>query len=476
MNVKIIINLSILLMILLGAGSAPAAENLLLAESGEQPSQSAEVGVPADNTLTLEQALSTAMSDSTTLQLAEQAVELARAGGRSALAGFNPDLSMMYSYTRLADVPSVDIPDVGTIKTGSADTFRLGLTFKYPLYSGEQDSAIRRASEAQTLSAELKVEGARLFLGIGVTTAYTMVLEAGEALDASRRSLDHLTEMLRVAQANFDAGYLPESDLLSIQVAKAQADQAVIEAEKNLELARSGLALAIGGDITDRWKLEPVQFPESDIPFTKETLWDWALAARPEMKDTRAQRDALLAQMDAVRSALRPRVSFQADYSTSGDKFPVGGSGGLTGGTSISGTVGIFWDLYDFGRTDDTLAPMREQMRLIDLQEQSLSDQIKQEVESALLNVRTQLGNLGVMRGAVAQAEEAFRVAKRRQEEGLGITLEVLNAEDTLSQTTLGLTHMLYEYYRDLATLAQTLGMTTHDLVALVTASDQGEN
>jgi outer membrane protein TolC len=83
------------------------------------------------------------------------------------------------------------------------------------------------------------------------------------------------------------------------------------------------------------------------------------------------------------------------------------------------------------------------------------------------------------MRGAVAQAEEAFRVAKRRQEEGLGITLEVLNAEATLAQTTLGLTHMTYEYYRDLATLAQTVGLTTDDMVALIAAAaaatDQGE-
>jgi len=468
-----------------GPGGAKAQENLLAdgseAISSEQPAQlvrtdgAATQESTSQQELTLKDALTAAMSDNTNLQLAMQAVELTRAGGRSAMASFNPDLSMMYSYTRLGGVQKISVPDVGDFSMGSLDTYRLGLTFKYSLYNGGQDVATRQASEAQVEGARLKVDQAKMLIEVGVTTAYTMVLEAREALDAKRASLDHINEMLRVAQANYDAGYLPQSDLLSVQVAKAQAEQAVAEMERNLELAQSGLAIAVGADITTRWKLAPVQYPESDIPFSQETLWDWALGQRPELKEIKTQRDAIEAQMDAIRSARKPRVNFQADYSNSGSKPTLGGSTGFGGGTSLSGTVGIFWDLWDSGRTDDILAPLQEQMGLLDLQEASLRDQIKQEVESALLNVRTQLGNLTVMRGAVSQAEEAYRVAQRRQQEGLGITLEVLNAESTLAQTSAGLTHMTYEYYRALSVLAQSVGLTTDDLVALIVAAKEGE-
>jgi outer membrane protein TolC len=78
------------------------------------------------------------------------------------------------------------------------------------------------------------------------------------------------------------------------------------------------------------------------------------------------------------------------------------------------------------------------------------------------------------MRKAVEQANEAYRVAQRRQEEGLGITLEVLSAESSLAQTSAGLVHIQYEYYRGLANLAQSIGMTTDDLIVVLTASSEG--
>jgi outer membrane protein TolC len=460
------------MMIFMVGGSAVATEDLI---GSSQPSASSVESSPLEK-LTLEMALSTAMSDNNNLQMAQQAVELARAAGRSAMTAFYPDLSMMYSWTRFADASKVTIPGSdNTITISPKDSFRFGLTWKYPLFNGGQDKATQRASDAGTEQAKFKVDQAKMLVGIGVTTVYTMVLEAREGLKASKASLDHLTEMLRVAQANFDAGYLPNSDLLSIQVARAQAQQSVSEMERNIELAQSGLAIAIGADITKRWDLASVEFPEKDIPYDLNTLWDWAASSRPEMKEIKAQRDALYAQMDAIRSARRPRINFQGDLSKSAENpVLVGSGGGFGGGMSISGTIGIFWDLYDFNRTDTSLDPLREQLKLLDIQEASLKDQLKQEVESSLLNVRTQLGNLEVMRKAVAQAEEAYRVAGRRQQEGLGITLEVLNAESTLAQTSAGLTHIQYEYYRGLANLAQSVGMTTDDLIALLTASSEG--
>ena len=464
---------AVILLVFFGGGSAEAMQNLI----GDDQSSSGAIGQDssAREKLTLEQALSTAMSDNTNLQMAQQAVELARAAGRSALAAFNPDLSMIYSWTRLAAVSKISIPEVGDFTLSSKDTFRFGLTWKYPLFNGGQDIATKKASEAGIETSQYRLDQAKMLVRVGVTIAYTMVLEAREGLKAKKASLDHLTEMLRVTQASYDAGYLPQSALLSIQVARAQAEQAVSEMERNIELAQSGLALAIGADITRRWELTPVEFPEKDVPYSMDTLWDWAVAQRPELKEINSQRDALLAQMDAVRSARKPRINFQGDYSKSASNPVLTGAGsGFGGGANLSGTIGIFWDIYDFGSNDAMLAPMREQLKLLDTQEDSLKDQVKQEVESALLNVRTQLGNLGVMRKAVAQAEEAYRVALRRQQEGLGITLEVLNAESTLAQITAGLLHIQYEYYRGLANLAQSTGMTTHDLIALLTASGKG--
>ena len=462
--------IAVILLPLIATASANAQTNLLIAQADLEASDSEEIPPEppeqfevsaAPPQLTLPDATEMALTDNRTLQLARQAVEIARAAGRSALAQFLPDLYTTYAYTRLADAYVISVPDVIDFEMQGVDTFFWGLTFTYPLYSGGQDTATERAGEAETQAAELRTEQAESLICLGVTSAYTGVLEAQAALEAARKSLAHLDEVLRSAQAHYDAGYLPLSDLLAVRVARYQTEQMVAEMERTVEIAQSALAVLIGAEIGDRWALAPVEYPEQSVPFPIETLWEWAIGARPEIKELNAQRESVEAQMDAVRSARRPRVNFQADYSRTGsDLFP-------SDSTSLQGMISIWWDLFDFGRNDELIAPLEEQLALLDIQQAGLETQIQQEVESALLNVRTQLGNLRVSREAMAQAEEAFRVARRRQEEGLGLTLEVLDAEARLAQTTAGHYHVMYEYYRGVATLARTVGLTTDELVAL---------
>ncbi|HDS30523.1 MAG TPA: TolC family protein [Firmicutes bacterium] len=423
--------------------------------------------------LNINECIERALSDNRNLELARQAVEIARAGGRSAVSSFLPDLRFAYIYTRLDDVSMIEIPGIGEFAMGSQDSFRLGLSFTFPIYTGGQYSATVRASDAQTASGETCVKQAEILIIAGVIGAYSYTLEASRALDVSRASKAHLDEVLRSAQASFDQGLLPLSDLLSIRVAQASAEQAVIQAERNHEIAQSSLAYLIGAEIGERWVLEPLDYPVNNVPFSLETLWEWALGQRQGLAEIRHNREALEAQMDAIKSGRRPRINFQADLSRSGD-LPDGSSqgevSGFGEGTSLSGTIGIYWDLYDFGRTGDMLAPLIEQIELLEIQEADLKEQIKREVESALLNVRNQYESIGIAESAIVQAEEAYRVAKRRHEEGLGLTLQVLDAEATLARTSLGFVHVTYEYYRGLASLAASIGISIDDLIVLITA------
>jgi outer membrane protein TolC len=466
---------------------ANAATNLL-ADAGESAESDVPVtlnqaGVPEEvqatgqlPSLTIEESLQRALSDNRNLELARQAVEIARAGGRSALASFLPDLRFAYIYTRLADVSTIEVPGVGEFTMGNQDSFRLALSFTMPIYSGGQYGATVRASEAQGAASETRVRQVETLIAAGVVAVYSYSLEARQALEVSRASKTHVDEVLRTAQATYDQGLLPLSDLLSVRVAQSSAAQAVLQAERNLETAQSSLAYLIGANIGDRWELEPLEYPVYSVPFSLETLWEWALSQRPELIELEHNRAALEAQMDAIKSGRRPRVNFEVDFSRSGnlpDGTSQGESAGFGEGATFQGIIGVYWDLYDFGRTDDLLAPLEEQMALLDIQEADMREQVKKEVESALLNVRNQYESISISNDAVTQAQEAYRVAKRRQEEGLGLILQVLDAESTLLRTSAGDVHITYEYYRGLASLAASIGMSMDDLVALLIASNE---
>ena len=249
-----------------------------------------------------------------------------------------------------------------------------------------------------------QADQAEMLIRLGVMQAYTGILEAQAGLDAARKSLDHLDEVLRSAQANYEAGYLPLSDLLAVEVAQLQMQQTVRQLESGLEMARSALSVLIGADIRDRWALVPVAYPEEEIPYTLDSLWEWALEWRPDLRSIDSQRESLEAQISAIASARRPIVSFDAEYSISGeDLFP-------SGQEKLQGMISVYWDVHDFGRTDDLVAPYEEQIDLLDIQRAELEGQIMQEVESHFLNVQTQLGNLEVSRIALVQAEDFTQV------------------------------------------------------------------
>jgi outer membrane protein TolC len=481
------------LMVLAVSPSAFGLEDLLIAQADTENSQ--EVGNQEENPssgslqgifgesegglvseepastvlpeLTIMDALMLCLENNRGIQSSELKIENTYAQRDSNLSGFLPDFSTMYSYTRFGAAQTISTGDF-SYTLQPIQSIRWALLFSYPLYTGGRDDAIREASDAMIRAAEYDLKTEQAYRTLDVIQAYLGVLEAEAGLEAMKQSLTHLDEVSRTAQASYDAGLIPLNNLLSAQVARSQVAQAVNGMESNVELVKSSLAILVTGNITDRWTLEEVEYPETDIPYPLEILWEWALANRPSLKSLDAGREALAAQIEALKTSGNPMVSFDAQFSRSGDDL-------IPSQTSISGSINIFWDFYDFGSADDRAALLENQLEQLDLQRESMATMIEQQVEQALLFVRTQLGNLEVSREARAQAEEAARVARRRQEEGLGLMIEVLDAEATLAQMEVNTIQILYNYYGGLAALSRAVGMPTEDLLALITAAKEAE-
>jgi len=480
---KMFLFLGIALVLILPSQQAKALTDLLLSEAGSTESGEsgdATVAAPSDTAaetaeiplLTIEEAIGTARESNRNLLMAEQAIELARAGGRSALAGYLPDLSLAYSYTRFAAAQTIDVPDIGSFEIQPADNFYAGLNFRYPIYKGGSREATERASEADISIAELRREQAVALIDMGTIDAYCSAREAFDNLAVRQSSRNALQELEKQAQALYDAGYMPMSDLLSVQVARAAAEQQVFESKNSIQTSQSALALAIGMDIGSQWTLAPVEYPIVEPPFLLETLTQWAMENRPELKEIQAQREKVLAQIESIKATEGPNVDFQAQASRTGSSF---GSVFDSGTTSISGTISIWWDLYNFGRTDDLLGPLNAQLELIDIQEKEQREQIRSEVESAFLSLQNLYSSVQVAKESVSQSEEALRVSRRRMEEGLAIMVEVLNAEATWTGTGARVVFSTHAYYRVLAMLSRAAGMRFEDMIALIEASGESD-
>ncbi len=457
-----------------------ALENLLIADAGiisdagtDETEGSVAGTEPAVDgpqlpVLTLEMALETARSSNRNLLMAQQAVVLAHEAGRTSLAGFNPDLSFSFNYTRYAASQTIDLPEGETFELQAANNLRAELNFRYPIYQGGERSAAERV-----IAADMEVSRYQLYQAVGLidtatVDAYCTAREGFGGLAVRQASYNSLHELERQAQALYDAGYMPLNDLLSVQVAVASAEQQVFEWTNNVQIRQTVLALALGVDVGSRWVLAPVDYPIVEIPFTIAILTDWALENRPEVHELRSEREKIEAQMDTIRATEGPNIDFRANFSESSTAFNFSDPS-----ASLSGSISIWWDLYNFGRTDDLLAPLVAQLDLLDIQEEELHQQIRGEVEVVYYTLQNQYNNVQVSNRALGQAEEALRVATRRMEEGLAIMVEVLDAQSTWTTLGAATVYSSHGYYRVLALLSNAVGIPALDMIALLDAAGE---
>ena len=156
------------------AAIANAATDLLVAQ-GVTPPETPEAGAPAIDRngetakglvpITLDECIAMALDNNRTLQQAKQAIEIARAGGRSALASFLPDLNLLYTYTRAAAEQKIVIPGMIEFVQKGFDTWYGQLTFQYQIYTGGEASARKRSANSEVEATSLRKRKPQIMSG-----------------------------------------------------------------------------------------------------------------------------------------------------------------------------------------------------------------------------------------------------------------------------------------------------------------------
>ena len=81
------------------------------------------------------------------------------------------------------------------------------------------------------------------------------------------------------------------------------------------------------------------------------------------------------------------------------------------------------------------------------------------EVKKAYLAIRSAAQKVEATKTAVTQAEESFKIATVRYQAGVGINLDVLDAQLNLNKAKINNIQALYDYNVGIATLEQAMGL-----------------
>ena len=258
-----------------------------------------------------------------------------------------------------------------------------------------------------------------------VLTAVLDVITARQFVEVAGLGLSDAREHLRIAETLEAAGMGLASDVLRAKVAVATSEGAKVTAENRLELARRGLALAMGEpgappvDVTG----PPPEFPDPGSPGEGET----DTARRADLRASALRVANAVRYVRLRQSQYLPDVGLAAAYQVDAEDSPFSPDN-----RSWKVGVGLTWTLFDGMRREAELGKAVAERRRAQAYHRGMRDQAAFEAAQADLGVKEATLRGEIARAALASAEESVRLLTSRYENHLGRMVDLLDAQTAL--------------------------------------------
>lgn len=394
----------------------------------------------------LKGAVTTAIQNNRDISIAELKLREAEADVSAAAAKKNPSLS--YSWQR-NQYPTQKM--VGT--QSSNHGYSQGINVSWPIWTfGKVEGAIDAARYQKNI-ADLNVYKTEADTKLAAVQAYYQYLEAIKLAEVQAQSVTDYASHLNNVQQQFDAGIVAKLDVLSSNVSLANAKQKSIAADNTRDVAEANLNNIMRVPMNTTLNPLDKNFPEPEFDLTMEQAILMAQKYRWELVEADYGVKAAEASLRSAKAGYLPTVSVGGGYSwkeasvTAVDKDDWAVQGGLS------------WSLWDGGATQASVKKADAAVKTAQETLLQAREKIELEVRQDYLNVLSYKEQIRAAEASVAQAEEAYKIATVRYSSGVGINLDVLDAELALNTARTNYITALYNYNIGLATLEHAMGV-----------------
>jgi outer membrane protein TolC len=289
---------------------------------------------------------------------------------------------------------------------------------------------------------------------------YYNLLEAQAKVKVSEDSVSSSASLLRVAEALEKEGLGPGADVVRARTKLEEDKQTLIESQNEFRRASADLAftLVLNPSITlipNDEKLTLITIIDPRIDLSK--LMSIAILQNPGIRVASETVKASDAERSAVwLNALGPDLILQAELGGIGDEFD-----NIQHSESYQALLGFTLTGSSYG---DIKAARARAQRAIILEEKE-KERIKTTVVKAYDDVLSAKEMITPAKAAVNSAEDTLRLSQVRFKNGIGLAIEVIQAEDALSEARLNYIRAIVDYNKSQARLANAIGDISLDTI-----------
>ena len=351
------------------------------------------------------------------VQIADSEIRRAQADVTLAKSILLPRLDANGSYTFYDDDLSIELSADESFVIRPRQDWTASIDLRQNLFTGLRAFRARDIAKLNRDIADLDRWTTINNLTLDVARKFFDAVALAEWVEVRKIVLEENENQLKVAERLFEVGENSVADVARWRAQVASAKQALTVAVGDAALARNRLARLVGtADFGELKSPGAIPIPAG----TEEELTTNAFSRRPEMLTLIHQLEAAGLMIKFERGVWYPQLDASAQYFQQKSGFPAN--------DWLSLTLNLSQRIFDGGIAKAQVAKAKEDLRQVELLEQTLRRTIEDQVDSASIGYRAASAVFDAARERTEASRLAYRQVERAYRVGEASTTDLLNA------------------------------------------------
>jgi outer membrane protein TolC len=391
----------------------------------------------APPSLSLQDCIAIALQRQIDVLVGQNGLESARGRERSAKSNYYPQVSVQDNRVLVKS------------GLGAGQLQGTSVNVSENFYDGGLREAQVRGARAGVAQSTFSLQRTEQTVTFNVTSSYFALLQARQLADVQEAQVKYLEEQRAMVQAQIDVGSAAPVDVLPVEAQLATARVSQLSAKNAVLTSAIKLQNVMGLPPQAGFSVQDVAEPAATEPVPLEDYARVALANRPDVQGAGASVEAARSSVQSAKIVFRPRPVVSGQFGQS-----------LSDGSSHSLTItgGIVYALFDGGANRAAYDQARAGLSSAELQAAQLEKDIEAQVQQAYLNLTNARERLAATDLSLKAAQKNYDAQRGRYEQGLAITLDLLNAQSQVVTAQSNAVQARYDYYTSMAQLQYAIG------------------
>ena len=411
--------------------------------------------LPANNSLTLDDAVHIGLERSRTLEIARLERDMTSQKIRETWAKVLPQVTSDFTYTRSLKPSVLFFPDIFSGGTGnsfiplviSADNAATAtLNLRQALFNGSAFAGIKAAGILRKMSNEA-YRNSEASVIADIKMSYYDALISRDQLKLIEQSIARWEKSRKDTRAMFRQGVAADIDTLKAWLSVENLRPDLIQADNRVVTTMTKLKNAIGIPLDSTIVLSgKLQLSSTTYPQDIATAYHEAIESRPDLSQLSLQVKAEGEKVSAARAEhypvitafgqLETQTAFNDNVKSADSRWPVSSAVGLQ----------VSLPIFTGFRTSSQVEQAKISQMQTSTKVEDLKANIRAEVEVRLLNFRESQKRIEVQSKTINVAERSYNISLLRFKEGIGSRLELTDAELQLNKAKTNHLQAIYDY------------------------------